>query len=724
MLAIFTATIGISAFLLFSVQPLISKLLMPVLGGAPAVWNTLLCFFQALLLAGYVYAHLLQRCRTMRIQVLLHILVVCFAMATLPIMLPATLPDPNNPYPMAWVLQAAFSTIGLPFFVLASTSPLLMAWFARSDHQLAADPYPFYAISNLGSMVALLSYPFVVEYFMTLPMQTWVWQGGFIACGLLLVACGMLGLLANKRKLKQPEPTPHPTWKTRLTWVVLAFAPSSLLLGTTGYINTTLLSMPLLWILPLALYLLTFVFAFARKPLISETTTIWAATLSLGAVGLSAFAGAMNSWAMVGFHLLALFTLALACHTALAIRKPAADHLTEFYVWLSLGGVLGGAFNALIAPIVFDDVFEYPLAIFLCCVLLKPILHWHDTVYGSARLAKWNALALDIILPLLMVGVTILSRYRLLTPFGHVGFSDTERQVIFSLGAMLGFIAFSLHRPFRQGLGVALVLVTLIAIPRLDNNFIGAARSFFGVYTIGFNPDTLSNNLWSGHKVVIQGSQSILPEQATNTLFFYPLEGIKSDLPALIYTRPMGVIGLGVGTIACLAEPKQKVTFFEIDPVVSAITQAGDNFTYLKDCPGSYTVELGDGRLKLGTVPDHTYGMLVLDAFSGASIPAHLLTAEAFHLYFSKLKDDGVLLINLTNPHLNLEPLIAAQANTLGLTGLLRKPDNKRLSTFAVLAKQPAYLGALTHNNLWEPLPQTTTKPWTDHYTSILGLLK
>lgn len=672
MRAVYLITISLGALLLFLVQPMVGRLLLPALGGTPSVWNTCMVFFQVLLLAGYGYAHFLGRLRNARAAVLTHATVLAAALAGLPIALRSlgTLPDDGSPVP--WLWGALLATAGLPFFVVSTTGPLLQKWFSTTGARGAADPYFLYAASNGGSLVALLAYPLAVEPLLGLDAQSRAWSAGYTLFAAGCVACGLLML---RRRVETPQTTtseaaPPPRAADWARWIALAFAPSSLMLGATTHITTDIAPVPLLWVAPLAVYLLTFILAFARRRLISSGT---ASTLLVIAM-LPALATLLG-WAvlparqMLSLHLSLLFAASLACHSRLADLRPPASHLTRYYLAIAVGGSLGGAFNAIVAPLLFDFVLEYPLAIALAVMLRS-----RPAPARGRRTVLWLNRAVDV------VALVLALCYRPI-------YAYAEGSVV------------------------------------LERN-----RTFFGVYFVYSDED----RRLLFHGSTLHGVQIVTKPREPRG-YYYRDSGIGRVFDQLAgdpRLERVAVVGLGSGAIAAYAEPGRQFTFYEIDPAVVEIASRSDLFTYLRDAPQAPRIVLGDGRRSLAREPDGELGLIVLDAFSSDAIPVHLLTAEAVELYFRKLRRDGLLALHVTNRHLNLVPLAEGLAERLGLvaTGWAGNVEVDRsegilVAHWLVLARNDAALAALRTDPRWVALDVADPVVWTDDFSNVVELL-
>lgn len=670
---LFGAALFASAFLLFAVQPMVAKQLLPRFGGAAAVWGTALVFFQAMLLLGYLYAHLVGSRLGVRAQVGVQAGLAVVALAVLPVAVdPDGGPDDLSS-PAAAVLGALALAAGLPVFVLGATAPLVQRWFAGSGHRHAADPYFLYAASNAGSLLALVLYPLLIEPQFDLSDQGWAWAAGFVLVALLTAGCGLSVWRTAALPVAAAQPAPPLTGADRRGWVWRAALPSSLLVGTTTYITTDLTPVPLLWVVPLGLYLVTFIVAFGRLP---AGVLRWSAVALPLVVVLVAAAPALRLGpaAQLPVHLLGLFAAGLVYHGDLARLRPAATHLTEFYLWVAVGGVLGGAFNALLAPVLFDRLVEYPLGLVLAAAL-APV-----SVFG-AEFARLNRL--------LPIGAAVVAAFLLTRP----GLDEA--------GAVV-------HRE----------------------------RTFYGTLRVVRSPSGKSHALLHGR--ITHGGQLRNDDPGVRTrpmTYYYPAGPVGQAFAARDAMgrgrQPFAVIGLGVGTLVAYAPPGAEVTFFEVDPGVARIADDPALFRYLSDGRARGTdvrVVLGDGRAALRR-DDRTYDLLVLDAFSGDAIPAHLLTREAVQLYLDRLAPGGWLLVNVSNLYLDLGPVLGAAARDLGLVGRVQRhrpsAEADRLGAeegeWVVLARTEADLGPLATDPRWQPLTVPPTVPaWTDRYGNVL----
>ena len=735
MLPLYAFTLGLSALLMFWVQPLYARLALPLLGGAPAVWITAMLFFQAVLLAGYLYAHLSVRWLGLKRQSLAHAMILLVAFAALPVAIPAGWPPPPGEMPIAWLIGLFAAGVGLPFFALSATAPLLQRWFAHTGHKGSADPYFLYSASNIGSVAALIGYPLLAEPLMRLGQQTLVWTVGY---GLLVLSIAWCGLILWRRFAADAPGAAGEdltlsrdiTWRRRAVWVVLAFAPSSLMLGVTLHISTDLAAVPLLWVVPLTLYLLSFVIVFARRPLLRHKWMLALQPLMLVLLAISMSWDVAGLWGEIAIHLAAFFISAMVCHGELAARRPAVTHLTEFYLWMAVGGVLGGLFNAVLAPVAFDSVLEYPLVIAFVC-LLRP---WE-------KLTGRKALALDVLLSLVLA-LAVLALPQAFDP-GPGGFGQTAIIVAFSAAVSTALTFAYLGRPPAFALGMAVLLAagpvllpasTISAPGHRDEIF--RERSFFGVHRVMLQPEPVGARILL-HGTTVHGAQFVDPEKATTPLTYYhpqgPLGTIFDSFPGWRFLN-VGVVGLGAGATACYARRGQDWTFFEIDPVVERIARDERFFTFLRDCKPDAKVVIGDARLSLQNVPDGRFDLLILDAFSSDAIPVHLLTAEAFALYRRKLADGGVLAAHISNQFLDLEPVVGRVTAEVGFFGVVQydaEPDEAAQltelrfpSVWVVMARRPDDILELAADLRWEPLRGAKAPLWADDYVNKVRTIR
>jgi spermidine synthase len=731
----YSLTAFVSAFLLFIVQPLIGKMVLPLYGGTPAVWNTCMVFFQTVLLLGYVYAHISVKWFGPRRQALTHMALLLLPCAVIPFFISTNSLPPADAYPVYWLLRILFLAVGLPFFAVSTSAPLLQRWFAATNHASSSDPYFLYSSSNAGSLLALLSYPFIFEPRLDLTEQSTAWAGGY---GLLIFATLGCALL-----LWHARPSPGPTGRgnktgdasrqipltgrQRFFWVFASFVPSSLMLSVTAYISTNIAAVPLLWVFPLALYLLTFILVFARRQLMPHRYMVRCLPLLIvPAAPLLLFSPPGRiATVLIPTHLLLFFVTAMVCHGALARSRPPVTHLTEFYVWLSVGGVLGGIFNSLVAPAIFHGIAEYPIAMSLSCLLLPHM----DTVQDTPLRRR-----LDFLLPLLLLlcnACVILGLHAVNTGYSWFVF------------CIVGFVPSALfvysfkQRPTRFALAFSALLLSLLFFSDSGHDrLLYASRNFFGVKQVVLEDSGKIRTLI--HGTTIHGQQYVDSGRQTEPLAYFNRTGPLGDVFALFkdsrLKQNVGIIGLGAGSISCYEEPGQHFVFYEIDPDIYRIASDSRLFSFLALSRGITQVVLGDGRLAIANAPDHGYGMIILDAFSSDAIPVHLLTREAVRLYVSKLAKKGVVVFHISNNFVDLHPLLGNLAAELGLDcfskddfidGKTARNPGKFSSQYVVMGRKDSFVGRLKEYPHWHILPvRPDIKVWTDRYSNIVKLLK
>ena len=719
---LFPVTVFASAALVFLVEPMIGKLLLPLLGGAPAVWNTALAFFQAALLLGYAYAHLLQRLPGMRRQVLVHGVVLCLAGLSLPLHIATVLGLPDSRHPIVWLLGVLSVSVGLPFAALSATAPLVQAWFAMSAPSdirtgKPQEPYALYAASNIGSLLALVAYPALVEPLTRLTTQRLTWSVGFVLFALLITALGLTqkAAVATVRAVVAND---RPKLVRMAAWVALAAAPSSLMMGVTTYITTDVASAPFLWVVPLALYLITFILAFSARPAMSPRLLRLAQAGCLCAcVFLMPFAGG-GVLAKLGVHLLTFFLTALLCHGVLAEQRPDPRHLTLYYLCMSLGGVVGGSFNAFLAPILFNTVAEYPLVLVLAC-LARP---WGRSTSVPRDIAMVMA---SFLCAAAVIAIARVLGDRVAAPWPLV--------INLALIAQL-VVVFCLRD--RALLMVAVLAAAIVSgkMAGVSGHTLTSERSFFGVTKISRIEDPVLGPvrvMYSG--TTIHGAEALDPAHACQALTYYaPQTGIGQTITALQARSgalDIAAVGLGAGIFSSYMRPTDHLTYYEIDPLVLKMANDRRYFNYTTGCAKSpVAFVMGDARLTLEPTPPGRLDLLMVDAFSSDAVPAHLLTLESVRIYFSKLKPDGVMIFNLTNRHLELrDPVMAAirAAGGVALEQVYDSPDKDSLAAThtvtVIAARSDAALKTFRADPRWRPRDPGAAKPWTDDYTNLIG---
>jgi hypothetical protein len=717
---LFITTIVVGSFLLFLTQPMIARMALPRVGGAPAVWNSAMLVYQLLLLGGYAYAHWLSRLRPRR-QAGIHILIFGLAALWLPIGIGAAVP-PVGGEPALWTPWFLLASIGPLFFIVSAQAPLMQRWYALESSR--GEPYTLYAASNLGSFAGLLSYPLIVEPLMTLDQQSWLWTGGYAALVLLVVACALTIPAAAVEKLPE-ETAPPPAAPQVLRWIALAAVPSGLMLSTTTHLTTDIVAMPLLWALPLGLYLLSFVVAFSARRRVVDLITLVAPLLILIAGGLAFTAGSRNPFFSATLGLLLLFVVAVALHGEMYRLRPAVGHLTRFYLAMSFGGMLGGLFCAIVAPLVFDWAYEHPILV-LAAALLVPqtaLVPWP---------ARWSRL-LMVGLPAAALCVSWLVERGMLPELGGMG--GMVGSIVISLLALA-----CLGRPPAFAAGLAALMLSYggwSVLGKEGSDY--RTRSYFGIYSVSTRWDDRARLLT--HGTTLHGIQNLDPEITHQPTSYYARRsgvGLTLDNADALFGRGanVAVIGLGTGTLACYARPGQSWRFFEIDPVMVEVARR--HFTFLSACKPDADIVLGDARLTMAKQPQGHFHIIAVDAFSSDSVPMHLLTREALEVYGRAMHPDGIVLFHISNRYLDLQPVIASNAEALGWESAMLQfaPDeeeearNETVSVWIALSSNPATIERLLDASgeakfHWSVVEgREGFAGWSDEYASILPLIK
>jgi hypothetical protein len=726
LLRVFAGAIFLSAALLFAVQPMFTKMVLPKLGGSPSVWSVAMVFFQAVLLAGYAYAHALTKYLPGKRSVIVHLVVMAAATLFLPLAIATWWSRPPADATAAiWLLGLFAVSIGLPFFALSANGPLLQAWFARTDHPSAANPYFLYAASNIGSFLALLSYPFVMEPLSTLGQQTRGWAVLFLVLILLIAWCGMLMLRSPRSDAQTEQATsgPAPTWQNAARWVALAAIPSALLISVTSHISTDIAAAPFMWVIPLALYLATFVIVFSTRPVLRHDWMVAVEPMFIVAlVGIMVFDIRQYVLALLGLNVAAFFVITMVCHGELSRSRPAAQHLTAFYMWMSAGGVIGGIFAGLIAPNVFSSVVEYP-ALIVLAILCRPGL---EMPTDTRTRLLWLAAA-AVVAVVAFPGLT--ERY-----------VTDEKTFNWTIGAMLIVAGLVSREPLPFGAVIAVVFIIGTAY-RPDSEVRETMRSFFGVHKITETADGRYRVFL--HGTTIHGAERLRDDAG---------EPIVGKPPMITYyhqNSPMGVtvkavrariggpikvavVGLGTGTFACFSEPGDSFKFYEIDASVEKLARDDTRFHYIKECAPSVPVVLGDARLTLAESSDQ-YDLMVLDAFSSDAIPIHLMTREAMATYLSKLAPGGIVIMHVSNRHMELASVVAGIAHANGMVSRVNnraarddEDDAKYIftSTVVISAREEKDFGELLEDRDWNVIEvDAGQRIWTDNYSNVVGAI-
>ena len=716
--SIFAAAIVVSAALLFLVQPMFTKVVLPRFGGAPSVWSVAIVFFQCTLLAGYAYSHWLMRAAPSRIAVAIHVLLMIAACLWLPLAIAERWAQPSAGGETIALFALFAVSLGPPFLALAAGGPLLQAWFARTDHPAAANPYFLYALSNAGSFLALVSYPTVIEPFVRLSDQARYWSIAFYALIGLIAACGLVLWRAQERSpIALDDTAAAPTWRDASRWAALAAVPSGLLVAVTAHISTDVAAVPLLWVVPLALYLLSFIIVFARRQIIPHRLVV--AVQPFFVICLAAvivFEPVKTILRLVAAHAAVFFVCALMCHGEVARTRPSAHFLTCFYLSIAAGGAIGGLAAGVIAPHLFGWVAEYPLLLALA-VLCRPAAAMPGRQYAlvAALAAAGSLLIVSGFFPALL-DETMFNRA--------------------AAALLVACVPLSLVPPACAAV-IASVLLANHGLYQPPGSI--SVRSFFGVAKVVESPDHRFRILQHGttmhgaQRIDVDGSRPPA-ERPEPLLYYWDGSAIAQTFDAVQAqsAAPLryAVIGLGTGSLACRARPHEQVDFYEIDPAIVRIARDPALFTFLSACGADAPIMLGDARRTLAQASDAAYDLIVVDAFSSDAIPVHLLTREAMAIYLQKLRPHGMIVMHISNRHLELASIVAGIAAANGLVTLVSdRPDPdetgnpyKFSGTVAAVARSREDFAELVQSGDWELTPpDPAQRVWTDDYCNILG---
>ena len=671
---IYALAVLVGAFLLFQVEPVIGKIILPWYGGSAAVWTACLVFFQVALLAGYLYAHALIRYLKPRAQAALHVGLLALSALTLAVYPSASLKPYSAGDPTWSILLLLGRTIGLPFFLLATTGPLVQAWYARRF--AGSIPYWLYALSNAGSMLALLSYPFLIEPVFTTQEQARMWSWGYVAFAVVCAAAA-LGSWAARDRAPEEAGVSKPSRRQYALWLALPACASALLLAVTNHMSQNVAAVPLLWILPLSLYLLSFILCFAGDGWYRRNPYLQLLAVALGSMAYAAAAGNLPILPVVVLFLFGLFTCSMVCHGELALLKPPPRLLTHFYLMIAAGGALGGLAVGLVAPHVFNGYYEMPLALVGCAGLILAVLKTDPALDWFRR---WTQPA-----PIATVALTL---------------------------ALAVYVAIALAQSMS---GVRL-----------------RVRNFYGELTVKDSepPTSIMAVRTLTHGTITHGDQFLnLAKRDLPTTYYGPATGVGLAIRDRGKGRAVrvGVIGLGTGTLAAYARLGDYYRYYEINPLVVRVARG--EFTFLADCHGKLDIAMGDARLTLEREQPENFDVLAVDAFSGDAIPVHLLTREAMDLYFRHLRPDGLLAVHISNRHLDLLPVLAVEARSSGRRArVVDTEDDDAAGVFAatwvlVVAPPGDFDNEVRANS--NPVSRARrVRLWTDDYSNLFQILK
>ena len=746
-------------------QPLIAKLILPWFGGSAAVWTSCMLFFQMALLGGYAYAHWVNG-QSGRKQTLIHLVLLAFSFLSLPI-----LPSPSwKPHgledPLLRILGLLAATVGLPYFLLASTSPLLQSWYSRSNG--GAMPYRFFALSNAGSMLGLLTYPVLIEPYLTSGQQAWMWSVSYVA---FVLVCGVVAWRSRDShgEHSDPEAVPvgtPPSWSERLVWMGLAACASALLLAVTNHLTQNIAAIPFLWVLPLSLYLLSFILCF------DSDRWYWRwLFIRLGAVTLPAVAYAISTESDIsnlklalGFFCTALFVLFMVCHGELARRRPAPAFLTSFYLMVSVGGAIGGLLIGFAAPYFLNGLYDLPIVVSLTGVMLVYLL-WRERGRASTKAIR-DASSLSepydkVVIAVLTLALLGYIALRLAAAkFGYPQFlrapflnAPYDSPVLLGIAGLIAAYIFwrgrgALDANARGGGSMNDSFVTFVIAAGLAIGIAGflvrdtwnnvshsrvLARNFYGALRVYDEQSSGSMGpvRTLRHGTIDHGEQFLLPQnERFATTYYATKSGVGLAIQKLQMTGGInvGVIGLGAGTIATYARPIDHYTFYDINPLVLHIART--EFRFLRNCMAPNEVVLGDARLSLEREQSKQFDVLAVDAFSGDAIPVHLLTREAFRLYWRHLKPDGVLAVHVSNKYLNLGPVVALSAAEDGKQATLvslESDDEKEIaaSDWVLVSSRPGFFEQPEIKDAGQKIdPIRGLRTWTDDYSNLYKILR
>lgn len=779
---VFSLTLLVSSFLLFLVQPMIGRMLLPSLGGTPAVWNACVLFFQAILLGGYAWAHYGPPKLGVRNHMLVHLCLLAGVCFLLPMRLFEEWAVPVDGNPLGWLIGQLVLCVGLPFFVISSSAPLLQRWFGLLGDDGDSEPWFLYAISNTGSLFALVSYPFLFERYLGLTDQGWFWAFGFMLLAVLFVVCGFLTLkFAPKNLLSRPklgqrslnEVSGPLCWSQRVRYIILAAIPSSLMLGVTTIVSTDVGSFPLMWSIPLALYLLTFVFVFAKRTLIPHGWLTYVVPVLLLLMPLISLIDAgRNPIQLISLHFGVFFIVAMVCHGELSRLRPPVSQLTEFYLMMSIGGVVGGAFNTLVAPIAFDGILEYPLMLIAACWVL-PKRGAVQTVADQSQESKvgWSWSPKDIVNQL---GVQAFLVVAFLGIAGLV-LRSVEVPTLLRIALGFGIPAVICYTVIESPKRFAICYTCLaLACPGLMSirEVITKERGFFGVNEVALIEDGEFRILINGQ--TIHGKQRTDQTVNPDPLSYFHRKGPVGDVFELYGAEQdqVSVVGLGIGSLAAYCEAGQTFDFYEIDPVVCKIAQDERYFNYLSSAQGKVNLILGDARIQLDSVRtsmlnppssksesgfmpvsystfekekavaskacsagngEAYYDLMIMDAFGSDAVPIHLMTVEAVKLYLELLDQDGLLVFHVSSKFIDFAPLGAGIADHFGLASAIKvdlpSAEETKLGRnpciYMVMSRDENLVGKfLDCGRGWREIDDSNKLIWSDEHANVLDVMK
>ncbi|HEY9785344.1 MAG TPA: fused MFS/spermidine synthase [Candidatus Obscuribacterales bacterium] len=821
-LFLFAVTLTVSAALLFVMEPMIAKMLLPLLGGSPGVWNTCMVFFQLTLLLGYLYAHLVSTRLSAQAQLVVHAIVLFLPLLVLPTRVAGLIPPPPETAPFFWLFWALTMVVGLPFFAVSTTAPLLQKWFASLNLKSSSDPYFLFTASNFGSLIGLIGYPFLIEPRLTLSQQSSYWQAGYGALLLFALLCGAMRFAATKppdnvssaeglaeseprsgvdsesseqaaagedfdggradagggqgpsqtdsideQTVKEKQAVPFAvdggalvTAKRRIQWVLLTAIPSSLVLGLTTFVTTSMASLPLLWVIPLTIYLVSIILAFVRLPAaffrILEMAMPWLIVANFILVTTCGIGHGFHISNGLPLQLITLFVVSTVLHAKVAADRPDTRYLTEFYFFFSLGGVLGSLVNALAAPMILSSPLEYPLVLGATAVLFLRPLPSRLRLPADKLFPVW-------VMPVAVVGLTYFlfsepSRAYYLSQTGPTSLYTALLQQAWRVAVPLLLVLLAARNRTELRSALAIVFVLSAWVGEQQPEIIYRSRNFFGVSTIRVVRS--QNVLELYHDVTMHGNQSLDPDLRYAPLSYFtqagPIgmvltrmfgdidkpgvkpadQGTESDVKPLAPRANFAVVGLGCGTLSAYAHPGQKLFLYEINPRVVQLATDPFYFTYVYSAYRRGVLLnflIGDARIKLQEAPDNSFGVIVLDAFSSDVMPLHLMTREALQLYLRKLAPGGVIAYHASSKYYDIVPILWNLIRDARLHGLICYGDRtdprigRTEALWVLVMREKETMQKLKLSPLWleHPVIERPEQPvWTDDYCNPLAFIK
>lgn len=727
-LGLFAAALFLSALLIFAIQPMFTKMVLPRLGGSPQVWSVAMVVFQAALFLGYLYAHLLSRALRPGWAAIVHLVFLGLVATTLPLGIATGFGMPPEQGVALWLAGLFFASIGLPFVALSASAPLLQHWFSATGHRQASNPYVLYAASNLGSFAALLAYPFLIEPLFPLQTQISLWSAGFFGLAALVAMAAYLAAgRTRSAAAERADAGARPSIRQCLSWTALAAIPSGLVIAVTAYISTDLAAAPFLWVIPLSLYLLTFVATFRERPWIAHATVQRLLPYAAAPLAISAFGGDQKYWfIMVALNLLVFVLVALCCHGEAYRTRPHRARLTAFYLWIAFGGALGGVFAGLIAPNVFNNTYEYPILLAAALLLVPGMFE-----------GGWRAFLRDAGPGL--IGTAVLAVVAIVFDLKALLRAEVSNHVFAAILVVLVAIMLFNARRLARYFGLIVLALTLTRLWQPLGDQLLTTRSFFGVHQIRESPHRTHYVLT--HGTTIHGAMRVRdaagepvtgrPEPLTYYYFGGPLSDVvEATRGARGRLGEVAIVGLGTGTLACHRRDGERWTFFEIDPAVVRIARDERYFRFLSSCAPDAPIVIGDARLTL-TASSDSYNLILVDAFSSDAIPVHLLTREAMRGYLKRLSPRGVMAFHVSNRHMELARVVAAVGAAEGLIAYVKydRVAARFLETFyasaivVALARDAADLGDLPTRAGWERIEPRGVAPWTDDYANLISAI-